>query len=148
MICDVNVLVAALRADHPGHLVAREAIDRARGARRPLGVPDHVLVSAVRIATHPRGYAEPTSLVEALAFAAAVRAQPGYDRCAAPSGLWERFATLVTATEACGNDLPDAYLAALAIALGRPLVSLDRDFARFPGLAWVDPADPAALVTL
>ena len=43
------------------------------------------------------------------------------------------------------RDLParlctDAYLAALAMANGWRLVSFDRDFARFEGLQWLQPA--------
>jgi predicted nucleic acid-binding protein len=33
----------------------------------------------------------------------------------------------------------DAVLAALAIEHGATLYSTDRDFARFPGLSWIDP---------
>ena len=45
----------------------------------------------------------------------------------------------------CHGDLParlctDAYLAALAIANGWRLVSFDRDFERFEGLQWLQPA--------
>lgn len=41
---------------------------------------------------------------------------------------------------------PDAHLAALAIDHGLVLCSSDSDFARFPGLRWVNPlTDPAAL---
>ena len=38
-----------------------------------------------------------------------------------------------------GNLVPDAHLAALAIEHGLTLCSTDGDFARFPGLNWVDP---------
>jgi predicted nucleic acid-binding protein len=38
-----------------------------------------------------------------------------------------------------GNLVPDAHLAALAIEHGLTLCSTDGDFARFPGLAWLDP---------
>ena len=37
------------------------------------------------------------------------------------------------------NPVPDAHLAALAIEHGLTLCSTDGDFARFPGLRWVDP---------
>ena len=44
------------------------------------------------------------------------------------------------------NLVPDAHLAALAIDHGLVLCSSDSDFARFPGLRWVNPlTDPAAL---
>ena len=37
------------------------------------------------------------------------------------------------------NDVPDVYLAALAIEHGLTLCSTDGDFARFPGLSWRNP---------
>jgi len=37
------------------------------------------------------------------------------------------------------NLIPDAYLAALAIEHGLTLCSTDGDFARFPGLMWLNP---------
>ncbi len=40
-----------------------------------------------------------------------------------------------------GNLVSDAHLAALAIELGATLYSYDNDFARFPGLRWVDPRE-------
>lgn len=38
-----------------------------------------------------------------------------------------------------GNLVPDAFLAALAIEHRATLVTSDRGFARFPGLAWTPP---------
>lgn len=38
-----------------------------------------------------------------------------------------------------GNLVSDAHLAALAIEHGAELNSCDTDFARFPGLRWIDP---------
>ena len=38
-----------------------------------------------------------------------------------------------------GNLAPDAHLAALAIEHGLTLCSADGDFARFPGLRWLNP---------
>jgi uncharacterized protein len=38
-----------------------------------------------------------------------------------------------------GNLVPDAHLAALAIEHGLMLCSTDGDFARFPGLRWLNP---------
>lgn len=38
-----------------------------------------------------------------------------------------------------GNLVTDAHLAALAIEHGTSICSFDTDFARFPGLHWVNP---------
>ena len=45
------------------------------------------------------------------------------------------------AGSARGNDVPDAYLAALAIEQGATWITTDRGFARFPGLRWRLPLD-------
>ena len=42
-------------------------------------------------------------------------------------------------TEARGNLIPDAYLAALAIESGSGWISSDRDYSRFAGLRWRPP---------
>ena len=39
------------------------------------------------------------------------------------------------------GDIPDAYLAALALEKGTELITTDRGFARFPGLKWKHPLD-------
>ena len=38
-----------------------------------------------------------------------------------------------------GRLVPDAHLAALAIEHGLTLCSTDGDFAKFPGLKWLNP---------
>jgi predicted nucleic acid-binding protein len=45
-------------------------------------------------------------------------------------------------TKATANHVPDAYLAALAIEHGCEWMTADREFARYPGLRWRDPAVP------
>lgn len=52
----------------------------------------------------------------------------------------ERFDRLPTGDpHASGNLVPDACLAALAIADGARVATRDRAMARWPGLDWVDP---------
>jgi uncharacterized protein len=46
---------------------------------------------------------------------------------------------LVMAVGTAGKPVTDARLAALAVEHGAELCSRDRDLARFPGRAWVDP---------
>ena len=43
---------------------------------------------------------------------------------------------------ATGNVITDAHLAALAIEHGCELASCDADFAKFPGLRWINPLVP------
>jgi len=52
---------------------------------------------------------------------------------------WEILAGLMTDGQAKGPFVMDAALAALAIGNGATLQTTDRDFHRFPGLAFENP---------
>lgn len=49
---------------------------------------------------------------------------------------WEFFNRLCLETDARGNLESDAWLAALVIESGCEWITLDHDYARFPGLKW------------
>lgn len=139
MILDVNVVVAAHRQDHPAFPEVRSWFDRLTQEERRFGVPEPVWASFVRITTNRRIFEIPTPLADAFAFVWAVRAQPhhvGVVPGALHLGLFEQ---LCHEGKATGDLVADAYLAAIALELGCELVSLDRDFARFPGLQWRRP---------
>jgi len=140
MVLDVNVVVAAHRDDHPAFAEVRPWFDAILEGDVPFGVPDLVWASFVRIATHRRIFEVPTPLADAFAFVAAVRAQPHHVGVAPGPGHFDLFTRLCGDGDVTGDLVPDAYLAALAVELGAELISLDRDFARFPGLRWHRPS--------
>ena len=51
----------------------------------------------------------------------------------------ETLGNLLSATQAAGNLIPDAHLAALAITHGLTLCSADSYFSRFGDLDWSNP---------
>ncbi len=55
----------------------------------------------------------------------------------------EVLAGLVARTRPVANLVPDAHLAALALEHGLAVASTDGDFARFPGLRWLNPLTSA-----
>lgn len=140
---DVNVLVYASRDDTPDHARYREWLQAARLADEPLGVPSACLSGFLRVVSHPRIFSRPTPLAEALSFAAAVRASPNHVAIEPGPRHWALFVELCRRVQARGNDVPDAYLAALAIEQGATWWSADRGFARFDGLRWRHPLDAA-----
>jgi toxin-antitoxin system PIN domain toxin len=143
MILDVNVVLAAHRQDHPSFAQVRPWFDGMIASDRPFGVPEGVWASFLRIATNRRIFEVPTPRPEAFAFARAVRGQPSHMRVSAGPRHVDVFEQLCVDGDATGDLAADAYLAAMAVELGCELVSLDRDFARFPGLRWRRPvADP------
>jgi predicted nucleic acid-binding protein len=57
---------------------------------------------------------------------------------------WDIFVELCREIDARGNDVPDAYHAAVAVENGATWYSADRGFARFRSLRWAHPLDTGA----
>ncbi len=66
--------------------------------------------------------------------------QPGVSRARPGHDGFEVFHQLLHSKDLPARLCTDAYLAALAMANGWRLVSFDRDFERFQGLQWLQPA--------
>ena len=130
MTPDVNVLVAASRADHPHHGVARawlvEAVSASEAGAAFTLMP-MVLASFLRLVTSPKIFQQATPVEDAVAFVDALLASPAVQL--APSGPeWPKLRQLCLDKQLGGNDVPDAWLSAGVAQLGEHLASLDRDF--------------------
>jgi toxin-antitoxin system PIN domain toxin len=143
-LADVTVLVYAFRVDAPGHAALRAWVEALVGSDEAYAVSDHVLAGFLRVVTHPRVFQPPTPLASALAFAQAFRERANAVLLAPGARHWSIFTKLCREASACGNLVPDAWLAALAIESGCEFVTTDRDFARFPGLRWRHPLEGAS----
>lgn len=138
---DVNVLVGAYRTDAPDHDRLRGWLESAVGGREAVGLTDAVLAGFVRVVTHPRVFLDPTPLEVALEQTETLRQGAGVHRIAPGAQHWSIFVELCRRGAARGNLVADAAHAATAIEAGATWISLDRDFARFPGLRWRSPLD-------
>jgi toxin-antitoxin system PIN domain toxin len=137
---DVNVLIYAFRKGVPQHEVCRAWLGRVIEGEARFGISPLALAAVVRITTNPRSYPNPTSLESAFRFcenllgqAHCVIVKPG-DR------HWDIFRRLCRETDTRGSRVTDAWYAALAIEWGCEWITLDRDYARFPGLKWQPPS--------
>jgi toxin-antitoxin system PIN domain toxin len=139
-LLDVNILVYAYRPEQSA--IARSArgwLDNTMAAGESLAVTSEILAAVVRIVTDQRIFDRPAPPREAIGFAEALINAP-MTRLVVPSSRhWPTFTTLVNDLRLKGNDVPDAFLAALAIDHNARLVTTDRGFRRFPGLRLVDP---------
>lgn len=131
---DVNVLVNAFRADSGHHDRCREWLEDTVAGRKPVGLSEIVLSGVLRVLTHPRIFHPPNSPDEALAFVDALLAQPNVTQLLPGSGHWRIFCSLLATRHQRGNQIPDAYHAALAIEHGCEWVTLDHGFLMYPGL--------------
>jgi toxin-antitoxin system PIN domain toxin len=137
---DVNVLVAAFRTDAPDHARCRPWLGGVVNGESRYGMSPQVLSGVIRITTHPKVFKRPSPLAEVLEFAEVLLAQPHCVVIQPGESHWPIFTRLCRAADARGNLVPDAWLAAMAIEAGCEWVTLDRDYARFPGLKWRTPA--------
>jgi toxin-antitoxin system PIN domain toxin len=65
--------------------------------------------------------------------------QPNVRLLAPGDEHWRLLRQMIVAGQAQGPLVSDAQLAALTIEYGGVLHTTDRDFARFPGLRWLNP---------
>lgn len=130
MTPDVNVLVAASRADHPHHTQALSWLEQAltaASAGPPLALMPMVIASFLRLVTSPRIFTTPTPITQAVAFVDGLLANAGVEMPAL-GPEWPRLRDLCLTKGLTGNDLPDAWLAAAVDLRGEHLVTFDRDF--------------------
>lgn len=137
---DVNVLVCAFRADLPQHSICRPWLVDVVSRDAQFGISTLVLTAVVRITTNGRIFKSPSSIGEAFDFCQNLLAQPHCQLVGPGERHWDIFRNLCTKADVRGPRVTDAWLAALAIESGSQWITLDRDFARFPGLDWRVPA--------
>ncbi len=136
---DVNLLVYAADETATHHEGALDWVETTLSGAETVAFAWLVLIGFLRITTNARTVARPWKAAQALDVIDRWLAQPAVtvvhptDRHAAV------LRDLLTPLGAGGNLTSDAHLAALAIEHGATLCSGDNDFARFPGLRWVDP---------
>ena len=111
-----------------------------RGHER-LGVAEFVLSAMVRIVTNGRIFNEPAAPGDAVAFADSMISAPNVAVLRPQDRHWAIFRDLVNEHRLRSNDIPDAYLAALALESGASMVTRDGGFRRFAPLRTIDPAN-------
>lgn len=138
-LVDANILLYAKFSGFPQHAAARAWLDARLNAPEPVGIAWLSLVAFVRISTNRRVLGEPLSVAEAVS---QLRQWIGRRTVWHPEP-GPRFAALypqlLEDSQASGNLVTDAYLAALALEHGLTVVSSDADFARFPKVPWYNP---------
>jgi len=142
LLLDVNVCVYAFRRESRGYEDWKDWLEQALRGPEPVGLPEQVLASVLRLVTNHRMYKNPSTPEAALAFCEALLDTPAAMRVRPGERHWAIFHGLVSRHGLRGNDIPDAYLAALALEQGATWVTADRGFARYEGLRLLNPLAP------
>lgn len=134
MLMDVNVLVYAHREDVKDHRAYRDWLESVVNSKTAYAYSELVLSSFIRVVTHPKVFETPSSLDVAIAFAQQIRTVE-HAVCLAPGRThWDLFLQCAQSISARGNDIPDAYHAALALEWDCDWVTTDKGFRRFKRL--------------
>lgn len=137
---DTNILVYAHREDSPFHEPAFRRVAELAAGPANWAIPWACLHEFLGIVTHPRIYAPPSSLEQALAQAEAWLESPTLVLLTETPRHWLTLRDLLLAAHIAGPQVHDARVAALCLQHGiRELWSADRDFGRFAGIAVVNP---------
>jgi len=132
---DSNILVYAHREDSPWHSAAYACLVELAEGRAPWAIPWPCLHEFLAIVSHPRIFAPPTPLDEAIDQVGAWLESPSLVLLAESEDYWLRLRTLLRAGRITGPKVHDARVAALCFQHGaRELWTIDRDFSCFPGL--------------
>jgi len=137
---DVNVLIYAFRQDMPQHVVCRPWLEDVVTGDTRFGLSPLALSALVRITTNPRTFVTPSPVEEAFGFCDDLLGQPHCEVVEPGERHWGVFRRLCLETGTHGPSITDAWFAALAIESGCDWITFDRDFGRFPGLNWRQPA--------
>jgi uncharacterized protein len=138
---DVNILIYAFRQDSDHHAVCRPWLEERIASDARFGMSPLTLSALVRIATNANFTPGPSTLAEAFTFCDYILGQPNCEVVTPGERHWDVFRRLCLDTGTRGRRVTDAWFAALAIEWGCEWVTMDRDYARFPGLSWALPGD-------
>jgi hypothetical protein len=135
---DTNVLVYAHREDMAQYARAIAWIRRLGEQAAPWALPVFCLAEFVRVTTHPRVFDPPSTLKQATTWLWTICESPSL-RILNPGPRYPAlYREALQAADARGNLAYDAQIAALCREHGvSRLLTLDRDFSRFPGLSIV-----------
>lgn len=143
MLVDANILLYAYHAGSPLHREARSFWEARLSEPEPVGLAWATVLAFLRIGTNPRVFERPMTMEEACQHVSAWLQRPMVRLLQPTQRHWEVLRRLLAGSQASGNLVADAHLAATAVEHGAMLCSTDQDFSRFEGLSWKNPLGPS-----
>ena len=137
---DANVLLYASDESSPVHARARDAVQALADGPDIAYLFWPTVMAYLRIATHPAVFARPLSIAEAVGNVEQLLARPHVRTTGESESFWRSFRDVSDDALPWGNLVPDAHLATLMLENDvRTILTLDRDFRRFPRIEVRDP---------
>jgi len=143
IVPDVNLLLYATIDGFPQHERARTWWEEVLSGEQEVGLTVPSTLGFLRVATHRRVLERPMSLAEAGDSIRGWLGQPFVSILRPGVGHLGTVLDLLDGIGTAGNLTTDAQIAAAAVEHGGTVSSADSDFARFTGVAWVNPLSDA-----
>jgi hypothetical protein len=140
---NTNILVRAHRKDSPQHGDALQKLTFLAEGKTPWGLPVFCMGEFLRVVTHPKIFNPPTQMETALEALSGLLDSPAVRLLSPGPRFPELFADSIRTAKARGNLVFDAQIAALCREHAvEGLLTLDRDFSRFPEIRVVRLDEP------
>ena len=139
MLVDINLLLYAVNEDDPHHFSARGWLEQKLSGAIPVGLSWAAILGFIRLSTNSKVIPKPLSRAEATERINDWLGQPSVQIVAPGERHWDILQSLLKVVPSSPNWVTDAHFAALAIEQGCQLCLTDEDFAKFPGLRWINP---------
>ncbi len=142
IVLDANILLYAYDTESPLHHKSKAWLERTLSGGGLVGMPWQTIGAFLRIATNTKLSGDRFSSSEACDIVESWLAVPNLVLLQPTDHFWKLLRETIITGQAQGPLITDAQLAAITINYGATLATTDRDFARFPGLLWLNPLAP------
>jgi toxin-antitoxin system PIN domain toxin len=139
IVPDANLLIYSYDSLAPQHPTARVWLSRVLSGSEVFGLPWQTISAFIRISTNSRLTGDRFPMEKAIDIVQHWIALKQVRLLSPSERHWPIFQRMLIEGQVRGPLTTDAQLAALTIEHGGVLYTTDRDFARFPGLRWVNP---------
>ena len=137
---DTNILIYAVRDESPFYRQAVKLVTSLAENGPPWAIPWPCAYEFLRVVTHPKLFAPPSTVEDALDRLEHFRQAPSLVMLGDGPGHFRHMLGAMRESGATGNLVHDAHIGALYMEHGvSELYTMDPDFSRFPGLKIIRP---------
>lgn len=139
IVIDANLLIYSYDTNSEHHVKSVAWLEQVLSGSEPVGLSWLTLCAFLRVVTNRRLPGKRVALQEAADAVEEWLGQPNVRILLPVDDHWSVLRRMILEGAASGPLVSDAEIAALTVEYGGVLHTADRDFARFPGLRWVNP---------
>jgi toxin-antitoxin system PIN domain toxin len=141
IVCDANLIIYAYNTGSSHHAKARAWLEEIFSGIEAVGLPWQAVSAFLRVMTNKKLPGERFSLAQAAQIVDLWLARTNVRVLMPGDDYWPLLRRMLIEGQASGALVSDAEIAALTLEYGGVLYTADRDFARFPGLRWMNPLE-------